>query len=286
MEHAALDGVHLTGGVADHQRGTLVGLGLTDGGQSLVGVGAHGDLSHIDIAVAHGDLSQALLGSGLTGSGELGHSAEVGGLGSLTAGVGVDLGIEDHDVHVLAGSQNVVQTAEADVVSPAVAAEDPDGLLGQELLALQDLAGQLAGIAGAAVHNTIFQSGNVSLGSLAVGHAIIQSVQPGLSGSLQLGNGVLHSDELLGLLDQAVTDGLLTEVEAQAVLGVVFKQAVGPGGTTAVLGHGVGRGGGGVAPDGGTAGGVGDIHPLAADLGDETGIAGRRRSRRTPAEAS
>ena len=41
------------------------------------------------------------------------------------------LGIEDEDVHIVAGGQDVVHAAEADVVSPAVAAEDPDGLLGQ-----------------------------------------------------------------------------------------------------------------------------------------------------------
>ena len=55
--------------------------------------------------------------------------------------VGVHLSIEDHDVDILAGSQDVIQAAEADVVCPAVTTEDPDGLLGDELLALQDLSG-------------------------------------------------------------------------------------------------------------------------------------------------
>ena len=74
----------------------------------------------------------------LAGGGELRHLADVGSLGSLAAGVGVDLGVEHEDVDVLAGSQHVVQAAEADVVGPAVAAEDPDGLLGQVLLVVQD----------------------------------------------------------------------------------------------------------------------------------------------------
>ncbi len=38
----------------------------------------------------------------------------------------------------------MVQTAEADIVGPAVAAEDPHGLLGDVLLALQDLCRLLA----------------------------------------------------------------------------------------------------------------------------------------------
>ena len=95
-------------------------------------VGAHGDLRHIDVAVAHGDAGQILLLDRLAGGGELRHSAGGGGLGGLSAGVGVDLGVEDQDVDVLAGGQDVVQTAVADVVGPAVAAEDPDGLLGQQ----------------------------------------------------------------------------------------------------------------------------------------------------------
>ena len=48
------------------------------------------------------DLAEALLLHLLTGSGELRHLADVGGLGGLTAGVGVHLGIEDKDVDILA----------------------------------------------------------------------------------------------------------------------------------------------------------------------------------------
>ena len=70
------------------------------------------------------------------------------GLGSLTAGVGIDLGIEDEDVDVRAGSQDMVHAAEADIVSPAVAAEDPDGLLVQVFLLGQDVLDILAALAG------------------------------------------------------------------------------------------------------------------------------------------
>ncbi len=44
----------------------------------------------------------------------------------LAAGVRIDLGVEHQDVDVAAGGQHVVQAAEADVVGPAVAADDPD----------------------------------------------------------------------------------------------------------------------------------------------------------------
>ena len=50
-------------------------------------------------------------------------------LGRLAAGVGVDLGVEHQHVDVASAGQHVVQAAEADVVGPAVAADDPDALL-------------------------------------------------------------------------------------------------------------------------------------------------------------
>ena len=111
--HAALDGVHLTGGVADDEGRAVVGLGLLDSLQGLVHVGAHSHLGHIDVAVGHGDLRQALLRHCLAGRGKLSHLADVGGLGGLSAGVGVHLGIKDEDVHILAGGQHVVHAAEA-----------------------------------------------------------------------------------------------------------------------------------------------------------------------------
>ncbi|CAN4006266.1 Phage tail protein, partial [Dysosmobacter welbionis] len=138
---------HLAGGVADNQGRAGIGLGLLNGLQGLGGVGTHGHLSHVDIAVTHGDLRQGLFLDLLAGRGELRHLADVGRLGGLAAGIGVHLGIKDEDIHIVAGGQDVVQTAEADVVGPAVAAEDPHGLLGQELLVRQNLSSQLAGVA-------------------------------------------------------------------------------------------------------------------------------------------
>ncbi len=62
----------------------------------------------------------------------------------LSAGVGIHLGIEHQDVDVAAAGQHVVQTAVADIIGPAVAADDPDGFLDQAV-------GQADQILGAAV---------------------------------------------------------------------------------------------------------------------------------------
>ena len=111
----------------------------------------------------------------LTGSRELRNSADRSGLGSLSAGVGVNLGIEDQDVDILAGSDDVVQAAEADVVCPAVAAEDPHGLLGEVILILQDL-GLPVSAAGKLSRAVI-----ISLGCRTVFSAVSHGLKPLLS---------------------------------------------------------------------------------------------------------
>ena len=49
----------------------MIGLGLLDGLDGLSGIGAHGHLRHIDVAVLHGNLAEALLLHLLTSSGKL-----------------------------------------------------------------------------------------------------------------------------------------------------------------------------------------------------------------------
>ena len=63
-------------------------------------------------------------------------------------------------------------------------------------------------------------------------------------------------------------------MHTEAVFSGVFEQGVAPSGTEAVLIGAVGHGGSGAAPDGGTAGGVGDHHAFAEELGDELHVGG------------
>ncbi len=60
-------------------------------------------------------------------------------------------------------------------------------------------------------------------------------------------------------------------VHAQAVLSVVLEQGVAPCGAASSLLVVYGLRGG-TAPDGGAAGGVGDVHLLAEQLGDQAGV--------------
>ena len=104
------------------------GVGLEQRLDRLSVVGAHRDLGHVHVAVGASDGAEVLLARALAGRRELRDRAARRGLGGLAAGVRVDLGVEDQDVDVPAGAQDLVQAAEADVVGPAVAADDPDAL--------------------------------------------------------------------------------------------------------------------------------------------------------------
>ena len=125
------------GRVGDDQRRARPGLGLQQGLDGLHVAGPDGHLGHIDVAVGHGQHAQVLLGGLLAAGGELGHRPPRGRLGRLAAGVGVDLGVQHQQVHVLAGGQHGVHPARADVIGPAVPADDPDAapdqLAGQPL---------------------------------------------------------------------------------------------------------------------------------------------------------
>ena len=73
--------------------------------------------------------ARSFLATGLPAAANLRDRRARGGLGHLAARVGVDLGVEDEDVHVPAAGEDVVQAAVADVIRPAVAADDPDRFL-------------------------------------------------------------------------------------------------------------------------------------------------------------
>ena len=253
--------MHLAGGVTDDQRRAVISLGFGDGLDRLGGVGSHGDLGDIDVAVLHRDFSQALFLDLFSGSRELGDLSDVRSLRSLSAGVGIDLGVEDEDVDVLLGGNHVVQTAVADIIGPAVSSEDPDGLLCQVVLLGEDFLGLCS------AH--LLEGRDIGLCGLGIGVSVLQGVDPLLG--LGLDRGALF-DQSLSEGHQVLTDLVLSDEHSQTVLGVVLKQRVAPCrsvtfGVRAVRGSRCRS-----APDRGTTGGVGDVHPVAEQLGDQTGI--------------
>ncbi len=83
------------------------------------------DLCHIYVAVGRSDKTEVFLADALAGRSELGDSAHRSSLRRLAACVGVHFGVDNYHVYILAGSEHVVETAEADIVCSAVAGDNP-----------------------------------------------------------------------------------------------------------------------------------------------------------------
>ena len=86
-------------------------------------------------------MARSFLAFVLAAGGKLGDRAARRGLRHLPAGVGVHLGVEQQHINVLAGAEHVIEAAEADVVGPAIAAEDPDALAHQRVGDREQIAG-------------------------------------------------------------------------------------------------------------------------------------------------
>ena len=99
--HAALDTMVDARSVSDNDRRTIVAFRLGKGLNALIVVSAHSHLGNVYIAIAHSDAGQILFLGSLTGSSELSDGTNRSSLGGLSAGVGVNLGVEHQNVHVL-----------------------------------------------------------------------------------------------------------------------------------------------------------------------------------------
>ena len=248
-----------TRSVSDDQGRSGISLCLGDGLDSLVLISAHGDLCYIYIAIAHCHSGQILLNGFLTVCGELCDSAFRSSLGGLSACVGVNFCVEAEYVDILAGSQNVVNTAVADIECPAVTAEDPVGLLGQELLILEDLK---------SFRGTVSSQSRYQLvSSRAVGRANLVGVDPFFGSCLDIIAGCLSQS--LDFAFQFVTKSLLAQEHTETEFSGILEQGVGPCGTEASLVQSIRSGRRGVAPDGGTSCRVGDVHSVAEQLSDQ-----------------
>ena len=114
----------------------------------------------------------------------------------------------------------MVNAAETDIVCPAVTAEDPNALLGEELLVLNDI------LAVCAV-DILDSVGKCVCGS-AVSLDVVLRVKECLGGSLDFIGGLVGLGDSLNLCYEPVAYGVLAEKHTEAVLGVVLEQGVGP----------------------------------------------------------
>ena len=104
--------------------------------EEVLGIGAKCYFSDVDISVSAEHQAEVLLRCDLARCGKLDGCADRSCLGSLSACVGVQLVVDDENIDVLTGGHNVIKSAIAYVVCPAVSAEHPHCLLGQLILSV------------------------------------------------------------------------------------------------------------------------------------------------------
>ena len=250
--------------VADDQRRAVVSFGFVEGLDSLGGVGAQRDRGYVNVAVGHGDHAEIFLRHSLAAGREEGLGAKRGSLGHLATGVGINFRVEDQDVDVLAGGDDVVESAVADVVSPAVAAKDPDGLLDEVVCEGVELLGFLL----VAFSKALFEfsdSGALLFDLSLVG---LRSVLDSFKKRLALG-AAFAGEELVDQFEGEAFELVDAQAHAETELSVVFEEGVGPGRAAAVGALTV-RGGRQVAAvNGGAARRVGDHGSVAEELTQE-----------------
>mmetsp|Transcript_6296 Transcript_6296/g.20235 ORF Transcript_6296/g.20235 Transcript_6296/m.20235 type:complete len:919 (-) Transcript_6296:1670-4426(-) len=114
-----------TRGVRNDNRGASVRLCLPECLDGLVHIRRKRDGGDVGVLMHHGNCTEVLLLGGIAARCHL-HNSTLGcRLGNLRSSVAVALSVEHQNVDVLAGRQHVVQTPEANVVCPAIAADDP-----------------------------------------------------------------------------------------------------------------------------------------------------------------
>ena len=265
--HAALDAVVDTRRIGDHERRAGISLGLLQHVEQLHLRSADRNLCHVYVAVGHGDGAEVFLADALTGRSELGNGTHGRRFRRLAAGIRVNLRIDHQDVDVGTRCEHVVDTAETDVVAPAVAADNPLRLLHQPVLHLQDI---LAVIAAAGLHHR--DEARRDLGRFgrrtARGDPLLHDALQLVGAFRTVGNSLLHP----GL--DAVAEFLDAEVHTQAEFGVVLEERVRPCRALALVVGAVRGRRCRARIDRGAARGVGNHHLVAEQLRDSLDIGG------------
>ena len=122
--------------IADDEGRSVVSFGFFQSFYKLRFIRAHRALRHVYVAVRAGYHAEVLLLHSLAAGSEFRNRRDRSGLRSLSAGVGINFGIQHKHVYVLARSKHVIESAVADVVRPAVAADNPEGFLHKAIFRL------------------------------------------------------------------------------------------------------------------------------------------------------
>ena len=219
--HSAADTVVNARRICNDERRTIIALRLSDSFDCLIVISTHSYLCNIYIAIAHCDTSEVFLFDFLTSCSKLGNSTCRCSLGRLSACIGVNLSIKYEDIDVFSGSKNVVDTAETNIIAPAVSAERPDRLLSKNILLIKNLFEELG------VRLQRLKACNQCSSRSLIGFAVILGIKEFLDNCF--------NSFIIGFLsksfyfaDSMLTACILCKEHTEAILCVIFEQGVCP----------------------------------------------------------
>mmetsp|Transcript_107443 Transcript_107443/g.302327 ORF Transcript_107443/g.302327 Transcript_107443/m.302327 type:complete len:436 (-) Transcript_107443:2373-3680(-) len=252
--------------VADHDRRTVVLLGLLEGLHRLLVVCTDGARSHVDVPILHENGAEILFRLRAAALRELCHGAHGSGLGGLPARVAVHLRVEDADPHVVAAREHVVDAAVPDVVGPTVATKHPHGRLHEHVLQPE----HLGDFSGSRFFG--FQQGHDLFREFFRDDGILRELHPLLEQALQLHahRSLAFGQSRLDAVFELEAPLLHREKLPEAELCVVLEQRVPPRHAAARrLVFRVRDPARGAAPNAAAARRVGDNEPLPEHLRDQ-----------------
>ena len=136
--HPGFDSLINTGRISQNQRGSRICLCLCNGADTLIIIGAHGNLRHIDITITHGNRRQVFLFDLFSSCRKLSNRSKRRGFRGLPSGIGINFRIKHKNINVSAACQHMIQTAKSNIIGPAVTAKNPFGFFGKELFLFQN----------------------------------------------------------------------------------------------------------------------------------------------------
>ena len=192
-------------------------------------------------------------------------TAEVGvDLEDWPPGIGVHLGIQDHQVHIPVLRHDVVDAAEADIIGPAVAADGPDGLLSQVFLVLQDVLDYPRSARWPPERRSGRQTRRGTSPVVPVGLVIVddqQAMPASFSASMRISSSLRMASWAW---------------KSRRRIRRYPRTGNAPSGAAALDVLAVGQDGSAAGDGGGAASGVAGIHPIAHQLAEQLDVGGLR----------
>ena len=121
-----------TGSITENYGRTVITLGFLESSNKLVFIRSHRHRGNINISIGHQHSWHVFFGSLFTGWCKFCHRTFWSCLGRLSSCVGIDFGIKNKHIDILATCENMVYTPEPDIVSSTVARKNPIGFFGKK----------------------------------------------------------------------------------------------------------------------------------------------------------